>query len=456
MFSVVFCRQKTASLQLTMFFNHLWKRLTTASSTHKRSLVSISWLWLGTIAGAGLAFATQIMLARSLGAEQFGVFSSALATVTLLSPLAGFGVAGYWLNAFGREGLNAQRWLFGSFRFLTFSTSFVLVSLLVWAWCGPHDSATSWILSILVIHICGMAAIELTSAKYQLEGRHGRLAGWQFTPHLLRFFGILLIILMGQHVLQALHIAIVFAAVALIIVVLGGYQIFLMAKGRFVLEGHTTPLKDKTLISTERPGTWTVFSASWPFGLAGLFYLIYYQSDIILLKYMVGASAAGIYSVAFVVMSSVYLFPGVVYQKFLLPKLHRWAYHDRTHFHRVYRTGNLVMLGLGLIAMVLLLLLVPVVLPLLFGVEYQGAVVLLMILALAVPFRFVSISMGTTLLTGNNVTIKVKLMGYAAIFNIFLNIPLISFFGALGAALSTVATEVLLAILYFKTARSVK
>jgi O-antigen/teichoic acid export membrane protein len=330
------------------------------------------------------------------------------------------------------------------------STAFVLLLLLVWAWTGPHDATTTWLLTILAVHIFGIATIELTSAKFQLEGRHGRLASLQFTPHLLRFVSIIsLVFVQGTAELQTIHVAIVFASVAIIILLFGGYQIRLMVKGQLMLEGHSTLSTNVNLNLTKKPGPWEVMSASWPFGMAGVFYLIYFQSDIILIKYLVNESAAGIYSVAFVVMNAVYLFPSVLYQKFLLPKLHRWAHHNQGQLHRVYRIGNITMLGLGLTAMVLLWLVVPVVLPKLFGAEYQGAVMLLMILSVAAPFRFVANSVGAVLTTRNHMRMKVRLMGMGALINIVLNFSLIPIFGAAGAAVATVTTEALIMVMYF-------
>src|SRR5687767_12146338 len=76
---------------------------------------AISLLWVGSLAGAGFAFLTQVFLARKLGSNDFGAFSSALTTITLLAPLAGFGISQYWLKAFGQEGWAAKRWLKPSF-----------------------------------------------------------------------------------------------------------------------------------------------------------------------------------------------------------------------------------------------------------------------------------------------------------------------------------------------------
>jgi O-antigen/teichoic acid export membrane protein len=405
-------------------------------------------LWLGTIVGALLAFLTQVALARTLGVAQFGVFSAALALVNLVAPLAGFGIAGFWLKVYGSEGLQARRWLPPSFRFLTVSTSLVIVAIYAWAWMGPHDDTAKWVLAILAIHVLGQAAVDLTSAKYQVEGRHLRLAAWQFSPHFFRFVGVVSLGLsVDRGNLMASHAAMVFSIVALVVVSFGARQMRQMILGRLALEGHRSLFEGCGDI-LGRPGIRDVVTASWPFGLAGVFYLVYFQSDIILVRYMVDEVSAGIYNVAFVVMIAIYLFPAVIYRKFLLPKLHRWAHHDRKKLHDVYAYGNVLMLVLGLVSMVLLWLIVPSVLPWLFGEEYRDAVLLLTVLSVAAPFRFLGASAGAILTTRDLVHVKVKIMGAAAALNVLMNVALIPMYGGLGAAVSTVITEALLTMTF--------
>jgi O-antigen/teichoic acid export membrane protein len=67
----------------------------------KQALKAISLLWLGSLLGAGCAFLTQVILARQLGPAEFGAFATAFAMVTMLMPLAGFGVAQYWQRGVG-------------------------------------------------------------------------------------------------------------------------------------------------------------------------------------------------------------------------------------------------------------------------------------------------------------------------------------------------------------------
>ena len=421
-------------------------------SGNRKSAYAFGLLLLATFAGAGLNFGIQVMLARTLGVQQFGAFASAFAMVTLLAPLAGFGLGGYWLNIYGREGWEAQRWLRDSFGFLGISTVAVITALMAWALLGPHDLLSTVLLSVLTAHVIGQAAIMLTHAKYQLEGRPAALSLWQLLPHLLRFMGVgVLILILGDDGFSPVHAAIAFALAALILVIPTFFEMRRMSTHRLTLEGHSeTPSTDKPV---DRPGIRRVFTGAWPFGLAGIYYLIYFQSDIILIRYLVDEESAGVYHVAFVVMAAVYLFPSVLYQKLLLPKIHRWAHHDPDRLNRTYRLGNTAMLALGVGAMIALWAAVPPLLPWLFGDEYRPAISLLMILAIAAPIRFLASSAGSVLSTRDYMRAKVHLMGLAALVNVLLNLLLIPHYGATGAAIATVLSDALLCTLYIMKSR---
>ncbi|MDC0181946.1 polysaccharide biosynthesis C-terminal domain-containing protein [Candidatus Thioglobus sp.] len=163
--------------------------------------------------------------------------------------------------------------------------------------------------------------------------------------------------------------------------------------------------------------------------------------------------AAGIYNVAFTIMAAVYLLPDVIYQKYLLPKFHRWANYDRARFLEVYQAGNGAMLLLGVFVSGAILILAPWVIPLLFGKVYQEAVSVLTILALCVPLHFLAISIGVTLVTQEHMRLKVYYMGVVAVINVLLNILIIPLYGAQGAALSTLLCEITLLILYLLAVR---
>ncbi|MDA8486162.1 flippase [Pseudomonas resinovorans] len=423
------------------------------SSALKKALRAVSLLWAGSLLSAGLAFFTQIVLARELAPSGYGAFAAALATVTLLAPLAGVGVQGFWLKVFGAEGWHAVRWLSASFRVVLFSSIATVLLLFAWALLGGHTKSTSILLICLLPIIPGYLFNELVGSKFQLEERFSLLAAWQLIPHFMRLILILCIVLIGWGKPSALTIAAVYALVAFLICAIGCVSLRKMAGGDFALKGHSTVTSYEG--RPEKVFACDVIAQSWPFGLAAVFQLIYFQSDVILLKYMIGDGAAGVYNVAFTVMAAVYLLPSVIYQKFLLPKMHRWANSDRARFYKVYRQGNFAMLLLGVAAMLAIWLSAFWAIPLFFGKQYTEAVTLLNILAPCAPLMFLAFSFGGVLVTQENMRLKVKVMGGVALINVLMNIALIPTWGAIGAAISTVLSCLALMSTYFWCAQKI-
>jgi len=426
------------------------------SSSVRKALAAISFLWLGSLAGAGLMFITQVVLARELTPSGYGVFAAALATITLLGPLAGFGVHGFWLKVFGAEGWGAVRWLTRSFRFVILSTTVTLLLLAAWAAFGPHDESFRWLLNWLLPVIVGYLFIELVSAKLQLEERYNTLALWRLMPQLATLLLVLLIVSGATGQVNLHTIVAVYTTVAFVMMIVGFVQLRAMAQGNFSLKGHLKPSDAENIFQTKVTSIVRVSDVArqtWPFALTGLFYLVYFQSAVILLKYLASDQAAGIYYVAFTIMAAVYLLPTAIYQKYLLPKFHRWANYDQSRFLEVYQAGNGGMLLLGVFASGAILLLTPWVIPLLFGKVYQDAVSILAILALSVPVRFLAISIGAALVTQEHMRLKVFYMGMTAVINVLLNILTIPVYGAQGAAVSTLLSEIMLLTLFLLAVR---
>ena len=411
----------------------------------KTSIISILLLSLGTFFGAGLAFITQIILARTLGSESFGLFTSTLAIITLISPLAVFGIPQLWLKVFGEEGWNARRWVTPSFFVTLGSTALVIILLLTWALLFNNNYQTQVLIFILSIYILGQVSLELVSSKYQLEENYVRLAQLQLIPHLMRFILVVFFIIFFKEFISAKYIAIIYSIVSIFFTLYAMIQINKIMKGEFLLKGH----KEESIQVYKSVKIKKIIKNSWPFSLATFFYLIYFQSDLILVKYFVGNHAAGIYNVAFTIIVAIFLFPSIIYQKFLLSKIHRWANHDKNKLYQVYKKGNILMLTSGIIILMLVLSTSSYIIPLLFGTEYNEAVKILNILAISIPIIFLAHSSGSMLVTKNHMKLKVKYMGTVALINITLNIFVIPIYGAIGASITTNISNVLLLFLYY-------
>lgn len=382
--------------------------------------------------------------------EAYGVFSSSLSFVMLFVPLAGFGVAQFWLKTFGQEGWAARRWLKGSLKFTIYSTGLVFCGLITWALFGPHDFLTSWVLSLLAFHVLAQVVLELVSSRLQLEEKFQVLALWQLFPHFFRFILVALLGLFLSYNLDVVLGSLMYSLVALVMMPIGYYMLKPMFTNDFSLVGHDS----NTGAGNEIQKSWkAVIALSWPFGLAAFAHLVYYQSDIVLLKYLDSDASAGIYNIAFLVISAIYLLPAVIYQKYLLPKIHRWSIQEPARVKSVFNQGSIAMLLLGLLFLVGIWIAADWGVALLFGKSYAEAAYILKALSFSVPFMFVAFSAGAVLVTQNHMKLKVQLMLLVALLNVVLNLVLIPKYGMMGAASATITSNALLATLYFYTAK---
>ncbi|GLQ51928.1 lipopolysaccharide biosynthesis protein [Dyella flava] len=407
-----------------------------SSQSVRRALGAVSMLWIATAVGALLAFVTQALLAREMGPTEFGLFASSLATVTMLSPLAGFGLPQYWLQAYGVEGWGANRWLRPSLRFVTASTLLTMLTIVVWALAGAPADARPMLLLLLPV-VLGLLAVNLIGSQLRLEERHQALALWQLTTPGSRVLVAVLLLLIPS--LSGQFVAAGFGLISCVVAVLAVPRLLAMLRGGIALHGHG-PRPDAPLMQAA-PGVGYLLSQSWAYGLEAALYPIFYQISTVLLKYLNGNAQAGIFGIALGIMTAIYLIPSTLYQKFLLSKLHRWAAHDQHKFWLVYRHGNIAMLVSGILVGLALTGVAPWLVPILFGEKYRPVVKLLAVLALCVPLRFLTTGVGSALLNERHMRYRVFAMGMSALVAVVLNAVLIPGYHEMGAAMATVIGE---------------
>ncbi len=383
-------------------------------------------------------FAVQLVLARTLGPAQFGAFSSALAIVTLLAPLAAFGIGSWWLRVFGEEGYAAQRWVKPSLKFSAISTFTVVSLLIIWASLGRQDSQTGALLATLTSVVLAQVIIDLVIAKFQLEANHNALAAWQLISHPLRLTG-LIVLVFHVPLLSAFHVAYLYLAISLFVFSIGFFCLVGFYNGKISLAGHSRPVNLVKINSCHKePSLKNVLVRISPFGVESFLYLLYYQTDIILLHYLVNEEAVGFYGASVIFMAAVYLLPSVLYQKFLLPKIHRWAYEESNRFQRFIGKAGVLSFLSGLLVTLFIWNGASYFLPLILGEDYRSSVSLLTLMCLGIPFRYLAIHLGSVLSTRDYIWINLKITGVTALLNIILNLLLIPDYGAMGAAFATV------------------
>jgi O-antigen/teichoic acid export membrane protein len=408
----------------------------------KRALKIVTMLSAATAVGAVCVFLTQTLLARELGPNDYGLFASSLATITMIAPLAGFGLAQFRLRVYGVEGWSARRWIAPSLRF-TVGTSVLAIAIIVgWALFIAPDADTRFDLLVMIPVVLHILTIEMLSTKYRLEDRYARMAGWQLAIPVSRLLVALVLLLVPQ--LTGRFVATSYAVISLAMVAWALPLLRSVMRGEIDLRGHGPEPQAQARV--QEPRVSELWSQAWPFGMIAILYPVFFQVSTILLKYLGSDKQAGFWSIGLAVMTAIYLIPATIYQKFLLSKIHRWAAHDPVKFWMVYRRGNVGMFALGILVSVALDVVAPYVVPLVFGEAYRGVVAILIVLSLCPPIRFLSTAMGSALLTDTHMRYRVYAMAWATAVAILLNAALIPNFGVMGAAWATVTAELVLLV----------
>ena len=400
------------------------------------------------------AFLTQVLLARSLSKESYGALAAVMALVLILGLFASFGLGAYWLERFGRGVRNPARFFLGSFVAAGGLAGVTLAGALLWAVLGEPNEAARTLLFWLAYLIIAKVALLLATAALQLRGRYASLALLQAVPHLGYFLTALLTFSLG---LGVVTVARAYLATALLLTALSLAALASFVRS-FPKEKEETRSKKNFLGGAtgffkrlDRREVLHILRGSWPFALAILFGQLYFQSDIVLVSWLRGAEEAGGYNVAFQILAAVYLLPYVVYRQYLMPRLYAWfgagdetGDGGRPALLAVYRFGNGSMLALGLVLGSLLALLSPWGVTRLFGERYAEAAAILQILALSVPVQYLASSSDAVLTAGGLTAKKVNVQGLAVLFNVGANLLVIPRYGAPGAAVTTVLTEILM------------
>ena len=398
----------------------------------------------GTFGAAILSMAAQLLLARHLTVGDFGRLATILAAVNILSPIATFGVNWFWVQVFGREGYAGFRWVGPSMLLLacTNGLSLLLFAGYVFGSAAAFAGSRADLVAFGSLILLGQSAVDIASARFQLEERFGALALWQSSMQLGRLVVAMALV----------------ASIGSLEAVLGGYALvgFLLLlggsaacraflTGRLQLAGHGQAALGGT--DTVRPSLFTVAKLSFPFAFITMFYLVYFQSVILLISLFLGSEVTALFSSVLLILSAIYLIPNVIFTKFLIARLCRWAEHDPQMFRATLHLSVAAMVVTGVAGMLVTAVMAPLVIPLMFSTKYANAIPLLVWLAPTIPLRFVQSAYSAMLVSAENVRRRVSYAGISAGCSLVVNLALLPTLGLPGAVLASILAEGVLLLL---------
>ena len=187
-----------------------------------------------------------------------------------------------------------------------------------------------------------------------------------------------------------------------------------------------------------------------PFGVAGLFTVVYYRVDMVMVEAFLGEAPTGQYGAAFRILEALFMLPTLVALAAIYPRLAKLHHSEEyAKFGRLLKNSLFVLVGLGLlITIVISMTAAPIIKLLDPDPAYGPAAGALRILVWSFPFLCADYLLYSALVSMDHQRFASIALGVALVVNVLLNLFLIPIYGINGAAVATVIPEVILVGIY--------
>lgn len=394
--------------------------------------------------------ATGILLARALGAEQLGIYSFAIAAVSLLAVPAQFGLPTLLLREAARLRMDGQSdriselWVWA--RKLSIRVSLVTMSgaaAFVYLTSVPVLSSRSITLLVAILLMPCLAILGLQGGL--LRGYKFVNAG-QSVEHLLRS-AMFLVLLAGYLAIYGFD---GFTSVnAMVVHVLAAYAVTTISSR---LVSNLTGLTRSRVAQPSPDSTRLWVRAILPLALLSAAQVILQQTDVLMLGWIVESREVGIYRVVQTI-SVVVVFALGAMNIVLAPLIAESVAESRYEvIQQLVSFSARATTALATVAVVLLYFFGLELIRLLFGEEYNGGTAALLVLAIGQLVSAAFGSPGILLNMSGHERETAKGVGLAALANVVLNGLLIPRFGILGAAFATASAVIMWKVLLWRSA----
>jgi len=371
----------------------------------------------------GVGLFVGVWVARYLGPEQFGVFSYALAFVTLFSAFASLGLDGLVVRDIVNDP-SMETEIIGSSFMLKLAGALITVVLSVGSIIilRPNDRMMYWLVGIIAsgaifqafdtIDFYFQARIQ---SKYSVFARNGAF----LIVSLCKIFLILM---------RAPLIA--FAATVLAEVVLGSIGLII----GYRIKGHH--LKD-WVIAKDR--IIYLMKNAWPLFLSGIVIMIYMRIDQVMIGELSTSKEVGIYSAAVRLVEVWYVIPTVIAMSLFPVIIDSKKLDIKIYMSRMQSFYDL-MIWLSIVVAAGITIFSKVIIELLFGQDFAGAGPVLALQGWISTILFFNIARGRWLLA-EGLTKDIMIINVSAVvLNVIANIFLIPEYGAVGASIASLIT----------------
>lgn len=380
-----------------------------------------------SMGASALNFLVQIIGARNLDLKDYGEFNTYVTFLNLISPLLGMGLANLWIREYSKSDDIGNKNLRGSLIF--FIITLFLIFFLQIAY-SAFDVNNYLAFSILCTFVWAQAATELVNSFNLINNNMGKYIFWRLCTPILRIFIILIFIYFNGLNILTISVAYFISSIPVVIK---------LCKDIY---------DRKELLKKSEVTTLIVFKESWFFGITAFLYMLYFQSNILVISKFMSYQDVAIYSSALTIVSIALMIPPMIFQKFYAFDINHWFFHDRKKFIVFFKKSLIKMSFSGLVLTLLFIFLSTQLIQLIYGNRYEDSVNILNILSICIFSTFLSSSCSFVFINKRELFIKTNIMILASFLNLILSCLVIKEYGIIGVAWVTVFCYLFVAVCF--------
>jgi O-antigen/teichoic acid export membrane protein len=386
----------------------------------RRYSINTAWLFSEQILRMVAGFFVGVWVARYLGPEKFGIFSYALAFVSIFQGIAKLGLDGILVRDLVKESEKKDIYLGTSFWLKFFAGIIIFIIVLIVSYFASDNLQTFIYINIISAGLI-FQSFEVIDFYYQATVQ-------------AKYISIRKMIQLFLSSIIKIILVLVKADLIWFVLVTLFDSISLAVFSWWIYKSQRLPnfIKYFKWNTAKR-----LLNDSWPLVLSSMAIAVYMRIDQVMIKNMLGDREVGLYSAAVKLVEIWYFIPMIITQSVFPAIVNAKKISEELYYERLQQLLSLL-IWIAISLALIICLLSKHIIYFLYGGRFIEASPALAISVWASLFEFIGVGTSQWFLTENLQNLSFFRTLYGAIINIVLNLILIPFFGIIGASISTI------------------
>jgi len=398
-------------------------------STIQKTFKNTSWLFISQIITSIFGFFWIVLLGRYLGVSDFGTMNFAISFSVLMNLFIDLGISLYTTRDLSRYPDLAQKYIGNAIPLRILLSTITLIATLIILSILNYDLLTTGVIILFLFHTIFLSTGELFKGVFQA-----------FSKQKYQAIGIIInstLVLLGTLILVYFDLGLISVALAYISgSIISLIYLYIKIKQKIVVPK----------IEFDFSFWKSTIKSSVPFGITIIFSTIYYMIDTVMLSFMDGSIAVGIYSSGYKIIT-VFITIYAIYNFIIFPLMSRFYKDSKDLLKISYEKSVKYLIMMMLPIAIGVSIYSSYIVTLIFGEAFILGGDVLRILVWNVLFVMVNGASTNLLNASNNELAVTKINGIACVINIIFNLIGIYYFSYMGASVTTVITGIIICIL---------